>query len=148
MHISFTHVWSFFYSDAPLDLKIKSNMVSDLFSLIGRCTMSCQLQNNYKYTFVVHECVCVHSGVTCQDPMVRKQQQSQRNKDVLARPPTRAQVCMWADVCRVYVEFLTHPSSHLKKTSIRPKKYKKKLSSLPILHAQNPFRPICFRINF
>ena len=28
-------------SDAPLDLKIKSNMVSDLFSLIGMSVFTC-----------------------------------------------------------------------------------------------------------
>ena len=29
------HVRVWYNSDAPLDLKIKSNMVSDLFSLVG-----------------------------------------------------------------------------------------------------------------
>ncbi|KAI0229728.1 Tubulin polyglutamylase TTLL5 [Lamellibrachia satsuma] len=49
--------------DSPLDLKVKANMIADLFSLVG---------------FV------------CHDPMLRKMPQSRRNQDFLSRPP-RAQ---------------------------------------------------------
>ncbi|XP_064621564.1 tubulin polyglutamylase TTLL5-like isoform X3 [Lineus longissimus] len=48
--------------DAPLDLKIKSNMVSDLFSLVG---------------FV------------CHDPMMRRVHQSKRNVDVASKTAAR-----------------------------------------------------------
>lgn len=47
---AFVHVLSFnslftplpkykFFSDAPLDLKIKASMVADMFSLVGECTL-------------------------------------------------------------------------------------------------------------
>lgn len=29
----------FFYSDAPLDLKIKASMIADMFSLVGECIL-------------------------------------------------------------------------------------------------------------
>lgn len=50
--------------DAPIDLKIKSNMMADLFSLVG---------------FV------------CQDPMMRKMHQGKRNQDINGRPISRTQ---------------------------------------------------------
>ncbi|XP_078672140.1 tubulin polyglutamylase TTLL5-like isoform X5 [Branchiostoma floridae x Branchiostoma belcheri] len=50
--------------DAPLDLKVKSHMIADLFAL---------------------------TGFMCHDPMVRKIQQSKRNQDIAAKTAQRAQ---------------------------------------------------------
>ncbi|XP_069117326.1 tubulin polyglutamylase TTLL5-like [Argopecten irradians] len=49
--------------DAPLDLKIKTNLICDLFSL---------------------------SGIICHDPMMRTLQQSRRNQEVTAKIASRA----------------------------------------------------------
>ena len=42
------HIWSSnmlypYYSDSPLDLKIKGNMLCDLFSLTGKLACFCQV---------------------------------------------------------------------------------------------------------
>lgn len=45
--LSFSKKYTFF-SDAPLDLKIKASMVADMFSLVGECTPKTVTSNNVR----------------------------------------------------------------------------------------------------